>query len=215
MNRKGWSGWQSAAILFAAILATLIGLAAALVSFACIIVPKLSELADFPFLKSPLILAGGLVLAYGGIKGLAASSKHKGAWEKPVGAVSVSLLVALFLVSFKMPAINDYVGYGNLCKLVPDSGQVYTLKVHRPENMDVYLGRDVYNLGDDIDSFLLLAPKEGTLILPMKAFGESEALGQYLENLDLEYCGPYAVCNLDPLNKKQSGKQARRARRSR
>lgn len=214
VHRKGWNGWQSAAILFAAILATLIGLAAALVSFACITVPKLSELADFPFLKSPLILAGGLVLAFGGIKGLVASSKYKGAWEKPVGAVSVSLLVALFLVSFKMPAINDYVGYGNLCKLVPDSGQVYTLKVHRPENMDVYLGRDVYNLGDDIDSFLLLAPKEGTLILPMKAFGESEALGQYLENLDLEYCGPYAVCNLDPLNKKQSGKQARRARRS-
>ncbi len=214
VHRKGWNGWQSAAILFAAILATLIGLAAALVSFACITVPKLSELADFPFLKSPLILAGGLVLAYGGIKGLVASSKYKEAWEKPVGAVSVSLLVALFLVSFKMPAINDYVGYGNLCKLVPDGGQVYTLKVHRPENMDVYLGRDVYNLGDDIDSFLLLAPKEGTLILPMKAFGESEALGQYLENLDLEYCGPYAVCNLDPLNKKQSGKQARRARRS-
>ena len=214
VHRKGWNGWQSAAILFAAILATLIGLAAALVSFACIIVPKLSELADFPFLKSPLILAGGLVLAYGGIKGLVASSKHKGAWEKPVGAVSVSLLAALFLVSFKMPAINDYVGYGNLYKLVPDSGQVYTLKVHRPENMDVYLGRDVYNLGDDIDSFLLLAPKEGTLILPMKAFGESEALGQYLEKLDLEYCGPYAVCNLDPLIRKQSGKQARRARRS-
>ena len=80
---------------------------------------------------------------------------------------------------------------------------------------DVYLGRDVYNLGDDIDSFLLLAPKEGTLILPMKAFGESEALGQYLENLDLEYCGPYAVCSLDPLGEKQARKHARKARRSR
>ena len=155
------------------------------------------------------------MLAYGGIKAIIVSSKFKGAWEKPVSAVSVSLLVALFLVSFKMPAINDYVGYGNLCKLVPDSGQVYTLRVHRPENMDVYLGRDIYNLGDDIDSFLLLAPKEGTLILPMKAFGESEALGQYLEDLDLEYCGPYAVCNLDPLGQKNARKQARKSRRSR
>ena len=179
------------------------------------IIPKLSELVSFPFLRSPLILAGGLVLAYGGIKAIIVLSKYKGEWEKPVSAVSVSLLVALFLVSFKMPAINDYVGYGNLCKLVPDSGQVYTLRVHRPENMDVYLGRDIYNLGDDIDSFLLLAPKEGTLILPMKAFGESEALGQYLEDLDLEYCGPYAVCNLDPLGQKNARKQARKSRRSR
>ena len=109
-----------------------------------------------------------------------------------------------------MPAINDYVGYGNLCKLVPESGQVYTLRVHRPENMDVYLGRDVYDFGGDFESFLLLAPKEGTLILPVKAFGESEELGAYLEDLTLEYCGPYAVCNLDPLAQKKPAKSGRR-----
>ncbi|MBR4228280.1 MAG: glycosyltransferase family 39 protein [Bacteroidales bacterium] len=209
--RKGWNGWHSAAVFFAALLAAIVGFAAAVASFACLLVPKLSEFVDFPFLKSPLILLGGMVLAYGGIKGLVTLSKYKGEWEKPVNAVSVSLLSALFLVSFLMPSINDYIGYGNLCKLVPDSGQVYTLKVHRPENMDVYLGRDVYNLGDDIDSFLLLAPREGTLILPVKAFGESEALGDYLEDLDLEYCGQYAVCHLDPL----AQKPARKTRRSR
>ena len=212
VQRKGWNGWQSTAILFAALVAAIVGLAAALASFACLLVPKLSEFVSFPFLKSPLILLGGMVLAFGGIKGLVTLSKYKGEWEKPVNAVSVSLLVALFLVSFQLPQINDYIGYGNLCKLVPESGQVYTLKVHRPENMDVYLGRDVYNLGDDIDSFLLLAPKEGTLILPVKAFGESEALGEYLEDLDLEYCGQYAVCHLDPLAQKPA-KKAKRSRR--
>ena len=212
VHRKGWNWWQSVAIMFAALLAAIVGLAAALASFACLLVPKLSEFVSFPFLKSPLIMLGGMVLAYGGIKGLVTLSKYRGEWERPVSAVSVSLLVALFLVSFQLPSINDYIGYGNLCKLVPESGQVYTLKVHRPENMDVYIGRDVYNLGDDIDSFLLLAPKEGTLILPVKAFGDSEALGDYLEDLDLEYCGPYAVCNLDPLGQKPA-KKTRRSRR--
>ena len=212
VHRKGWNGWQSAAVFFAALLSAIVGFAAAVASFACLLVPKLSEFVDFPFLKSPLILLGGMVLAYGGIKGLVTLSKYKGEWEKPANSVSVSLLSALFLVSFLMPSINDYIGYGNLCKLVPDSGQVYTLKVHRPENMDVYLGRDVYNLGDDIDSFLLLAPKEGTLILPVKAFGESEALGDYLEDLDLEYCGQYAVCHLDPLSQKPA-KKTRRSRK--
>jgi len=212
VRRRGWNGWQTAAMMFPALLATIIGLAAALAAFVCMVVPKLPDFINFPFLRSPLILLGGMVLAFGGIKAIIALSKDKGAWHRPVGAVAVSLLVALFLVSFKMPQINDYIGYGNLCKLVPESGRVYTLKVSRPENMDVYLGRDIYDFGKDIDSFLLLAPKEGTLILPMKAFGESEALGEYLEGLDLEYCGQYAVCQLDPLARKTERKTRRTER---
>lgn len=210
VRRRGWSGWQSAAIAFAAVLATLLGLGAALASLVCMIAPKLAELIGFTFIKSPLVLLGGAVLAFGGVKAFGFLSQDKSAWEKPVSSIAVSLLAALMLISFKMPSINDYVGYGNLCKLVPESGQVYTLRVHRPENMDVYLGRDVYDFGGDFESFLLLAPKEGTLILPVKAFGESEELGAYLEDLTLEYCGPYAVCNLDPLAQKKPAKTGRR-----
>jgi hypothetical protein len=142
-----------------------------------------------------------------------ASSKEREAWEKPVAAVSVSLLLAIFLISFKMPAINDYIGYANVCKLVPAEGQVYTLKVSRPENMDVYLGREIYDFGQDTDSFLFLAPTEGTLIVPVKALGESEKLGEYLEDFEVQYCGPYAVYNLEA-QKKQATPQ-RRQRRSR
>ena len=195
--RRGWTWWQSFAIKFAAVLALLVGLVTALAAFACMLVPKLPEIVNFPFLKSPLIIAAGMILAYGGIKALVNASKEKEAWEKSVAAVAVTLLLAIFLVSFKMPSINDYAGYGNLCKLVPAEGQVYTLRMHRPENMDVYLGRDVYDFGDDIDSFLFLSPSEGTLILPLKAFGDSEKLGEYLEDQEIQYCGPNAVCYLD------------------
>ena len=142
-----------------------------------------------------------------------ASSKEREAWEKPVAAVAVSILLAFFLISFKMPAINDYIGYANVCKLVPAEGQVYTLKVNRPENMDVYLGREIYDFDQDTDSFLFLAPTEGTLILPVKALGESEKLGEYLEDFEVQYCGPYAVYSLKA-QKKQAAPQ-RRQRRSR
>ena len=198
VRRKGWSGWHSAAITVPAALAIVLGLVAALVSFICIVMPKLPDFVSFPFLKSPLILSAGILLAYGGIKAFLCRAKEREAWEKPAVAVSTAILLAVFLISFKMPAINDYIGYAGVCKLVPEEGTVYTLQVHRPENMDVYLGREVYDFGKDTESLLFLAPEEGTLILPLKVLGDSERLGSFVEDLEVQYCGPYAVYQLAP-----------------
>ena len=78
-----------------------------------------------------------------------------------------------------------------------------------------YLLRDkyIYDFGNDTESLLFLAPEEGTLILPVKALGESEALGEFVEDFDVQYCGPYAVYNLEP--KKSQPAPRRRQRRSR
>jgi hypothetical protein len=198
VRRKGWNGWHSTAITVPSALAIVLGLVAALVSFICMIMPKLPDFVNFPFLKSPLILSAGILLAYGGIKALLCRAKEREAWEKPVIAVSTVILLAIFLISFKMPAINDYIGYAGVCKLVPEEGTVYTLQVHRPENMDVYLGREVYDFGKDTESLLFLAPEEGTLIMPLKALGDSERLGAFVEDLEVQYCGPYAVYQLAP-----------------
>ena len=208
-RRKGWNGWRTVAIRVPAILAIVLGLLAAVIGFVCMIVPKVPEFISFPFLKSPLVMLAGMVLAYGGFKALIASAKEAEAWEKPVTAVSVCLLLSVFLLSFKMPAVNDFIGYANVCKLVPAEGQVYTLKVNRPENMDVYLGREVYDFGKDTDSFLFLAPEEGTLIVPLKALGESDRLATYVEDFDVDYCGPYAVYSLKPVARPRRSRQSR------
>lgn len=209
VNRKGWNGWHTVSMRIPSILAIVLGLLAAVAGFICMMVPKLPEFISFPFLKSPLVMGTGMVLAYGGFKALMASAKEREAWEKPVTAVSVCLLLSLFLLSFKMPAINDYIGYANVCKLVPAEGQVYTLQVHRPENMDVYLGREIYDFGKDADSFLFLAPEDGTLIMPLKALGESERLAEYVEDFDVQYCGPYAVYSLQPRTRPKRSRQSR------
>ena len=213
VQRKGWNGWQTAAVKIPSILTLLLGLGVAVVSLACLLVPKLPEFISFPFLRSPLVMLSSVPLTYGGIMALRAISKEREAWEKPVTIVSTVILLSVFLVSFKMPAINDYIGYANVCKLVPAEGQVYTLKVHRPENMDVYLGRSVYDFGDDTESFMFLAPGEGTLIMPLKALSESEALGEFVEDFEVQYCGPYAVYRLEPQKKEPAPR--RRQRRSR
>ena len=196
LERRGWSGWQSAAIKFPAILAALIGIVIASASFMLLKIPRLAGSLSLPFLDSVFIIAGGMVLAAGGIQALIFAAKDREAWEKPVLSVAVGMLVAVLLISFKLPQINDYVGYGNLCKLVPESGQVYTLNVHRPENMDVYLGRDINDFGKDTEAFLNAAPSSGTLIVPVKTVGESEKLSEYLKGMDAGYCGPYAVYKL-------------------
>ena len=198
VQRKGWNGWQTVATRIPLLLVILLGVLAAVSGIVCMMFPKVPEFISFPFLKSPLIMVAGLVLTFSGFKALMRSAKDSSAWEKPVAAVSVGLLLAVFVLSFKMPDVNDYIGYGNLCKLVPAEGQVYTLQMHRPENMDVYLGREVYDFGKDTESFLFLAPTEGTLILPVKALGDSEALGEYVEDFDVQYCGPYAIYSLEP-----------------
>ena len=198
LRRKGWNGWQTAAITIPSALAIVLGLAVAVFSFICMMMPKLPEFISFPFLKSPLVMLAGILLAFGGLKALQGRAKEREAWEKPVIAVSTVILLAVFLISFKLPAINDYIGYAGVCKLVPEEGTVYTLKVHRPENMDVYLGREIYDFGNDTESLLFLAPEEGTLIMPLKALGDSDALGTFVEDFDVQYCGPYAVYQLAP-----------------
>lgn len=62
---------------------------------------------------------------------------------------ALGLLLFALLLSPKMPQINDYIGYGNLCRDIPSGQTVYVRKVHRPENMNVYLGRDVVVVGVD------------------------------------------------------------------
>lgn len=198
VRRRGWSGWQSVAINIPSALAVVLGLLTALVSFICMVAPKIPEFISFPFLRSPFILLAGIVLAYGGFKAFKGRAKEREGWDRPVICVSTAILAAVFLISFKMPAINDYIGYAGVCKLVSEEGTVYTLQVSRPENMDVYLGRDIYDFGKDTESLLFLAPEEGTLILPLKALGDSEALGTFLEDLDVQYCGQYAVYTLAP-----------------
>ena len=207
VHRKGWNGWQTFATRIPVFLMIMLGIFAAIVGIVCMMFPKVPEFISFPFLKSPLVMVAGLVLTFSGFKALMRSAKESSAWERPVKAVSVGLLLAVFVLSFKMPAVNDYIGYGNLCKLVPAEGQVYTLQVHRPENMDVYLGREVYDFGKDTESFLFLAPTDGTLIVPLKALGDSEALAAYVEDFEVQYIGPYAVYSLEPQTRQRRSRR--------
>ena len=58
-----------------------------------------------------------------------------------------------------LPQANDFLGYRELCRDIPKDVPVYVREHNRPENMDVYLGREVIPIG--LDDPL---PTDGVLI---------------------------------------------------
>lgn len=195
VERRGWHAWRSVALAFAAAVLTLGGIGA----IAAFVLARMGTFLpglEYPFLSSIAILLAGVALFAGGIKAFALARQWKQLWHKPVLVLGASLLIAVSCASIELPQINDYLGYKGICELVQDEGQVYTLWIRRPENMDVYLGREVTDLGKDIDALLELAPDEGTLLLPASILEVSEPLQELLRGHETSVCGPYAAVKL-------------------
>lgn len=107
------------------------------------------------------LIVAGIALAAGSV--LAILALFKGWGICAAGPFAIGLLSCVLLASPLMPVINDYVGYGNLCRDIPEGETVYARKVYRPENMDVYLGREVVKIepNDPI-------PDDGVLVTKAK-----------------------------------------------
>lgn len=95
--------------------------------------------------------------------------------------MSMGLFTALFAGGMGMPAINDYWGYGALCNRSMEIAARHQLenfsvwRLKRPENMDVYLHREVEILPSDKplpvelnNTVLMLPKKEATKITRYK-----------------------------------------------
>ena len=73
--------------------------------------------------------------------------------RKSVNIPALLLSAGLFLAAFSASAVlrdlNPYIGYGSICSRVPEGTDVATIFLHRPENIDVYTGRQITDFGDD------------------------------------------------------------------
>lgn len=121
-----------------------------------------------PFLGGSIcIVVAGMTLAGGSISAIVALFRRKAGIRAAI-PFATGLLLCVLMVSPLMPVINDYVGYGNLCREIPEGETVYVRKVYRPENMDVYLGRDVVKIGADDP-----IPEDGVLVTKSKYRNEA------------------------------------------
>lgn len=151
-ERTGWKKWMGICLVVPAAILTAAGIA---IAGAVIFKPAfiMEPAADYQFAFTPLTAVAGLTLATGcGIGIYSILRRQK--WVKGVFYIATGLLLTVYCGSLLMPGINDFAGYGNICSYVQDEGEVVTLCVHRPENIDVYIGREVNDYGYEIDRFI-------------------------------------------------------------
>lgn len=202
-ERKGcgrWVGWAvgiPAAILAIAAFGSMLVLACAVnVSSAA----SLRE--EYPFVFSmPVKIAAGLCLLENAAA-LWLSIRRPAAWSLPVFMIGSSLLLAVYAASGVLGKANAYVGYRDICREVPSGTEVATLFIHRPENMDVYLGREIVDFGKDTESFMAAASdttKALTLITMESKLDEYPELRDFVYNSGTAaFCGPYCTVTRIP-----------------
>lgn len=125
-------------------------------------------------------------------------------WDLPVFMMGSSLLLMIYAASGVIGKANPYIGYGEMCKEVPDGTQVVTLYIHRPENIDVYVGREIKDYGKDVECFLRdadgdLGKKPLTLITRENRLEDFPALREYVYNAgSVAFVGPYCIVTVIP-----------------
>ena len=157
VRRTGWKTWMERTLAVPAAILALLGLA--LVAEP-LVFGKIPALAPYAFARSPLVSLAGVVLLCGGLWTCFRVLRFKDALagSRPL---SVAILLFFLVLSPLLPRANEFLGYGALCRDVPEGTRVYVQGIHRPESMDVYLGRDVVVLEEGAP-----VPSDGVFIAP-------------------------------------------------
>lgn len=127
-------------------------------------------------------------------------------WNLPVFMMGASLLLMIYAASGVLVKANPYMGYREVCQDVPEGTEVVTLFVHRPENMDVYLGRQIIDYEKNADAFLrdasdstALGGKTFTLVTTTERLDGNDALRDFVYSSGtVTYSGPYCVVTSMP-----------------
>lgn len=100
------------------------------------------------YLDNGMVYAGATIFTFTGIRTLYfLYSKNKGDAVKALRGLGLGFLLAVFTTAWAFPKMNDYIGYGNLCKetlaISHQTGikDIRAWRLHHSQNMDVYLQR--------------------------------------------------------------------------
>lgn len=128
---------------------------------------------------------------------MACRSKHLNA---SINTLAIGVLVALFFGGFALPKLNTEIGYGALChqaKTMAETSEAdgyYVWKIHRPENMDVYLGEDITEVSTE--QIVAGECNGGVLMLSTRRLAEDESLSAALADYTYATVGGYRIFDL-------------------
>ncbi|MDD6252523.1 MAG: ArnT family glycosyltransferase [Candidatus Cryptobacteroides sp.] len=200
LERTGGRKWMVWAIAIPAALLALAGAAVLLALSGALHIDELDQMLErYQFAVSLPVKIGALLLATGGVSSLWILISKK-IWNLPVFIIGASMLLMVYASSYVIEQVNPYIGYGSVCSVVPEDSDVAVLYIRRPENMDVYLGRDIVDYKKDVDAFIeaLSLREEGSapltlLIDSSRMEKSSELMRMVSERGSCTYSGPYCA----------------------
>lgn len=205
-SRKGTRRWLVWAIAVPAAIMSIAALVSMLVLAGIVNVNALvPELYEYNFAFSGATKIAAALLFIGNLLALWFLFRRR-QWNLPVFMMGASLLLMIYAASGVLVKANPYMGYREVCQDVPEGTEVVTLFVHRPENMDVYLGRQIIDYEKNVDAFLrdasdstALGGKTFTLVTTTERLDGNDALRDFVYSSGtVTYSGPYCVVTSIP-----------------
>lgn len=149
LDRIGERGWMRWSVGIFQILLLCAGIATLLFLSGSDTIPAAASLQDeYSFAREAPVVNAVILLTLANAMGTWFLIKRKSV-NIPVLLLSAGLFLAAFSASAVLRDLNPYIGYGSICSRVPEGTDVATIFLHRPENIDVYTGRQITDFGDD------------------------------------------------------------------
>lgn len=149
LDRIGERGWMRWSVGIFQILLLCAGIATLLFLSGSVTIPAAASLLDeYSFAREAPVVNAVILLTLANAMGTWFLIKRKSV-NIPALLLSAGLFLAAFSASAVLRDLNPYIGYGSICSRVPEGTDVATIFLHRPENIDVYTGRQITDLGDD------------------------------------------------------------------
>ena len=197
IGERGWMRWS---VGIFSIIFTVIGLAALTVLFGEIDIPALNNLLhEYPFALEAPIINGIILLTLANILGIWFLVKRK-VWNIPALLLGAGLFLAVFSASAVVKDINPYIGYGSICSKVPEGTDVATVFLHRPENIDAYIGRQITDYGKEPERLIEAASvsdKPLTIITRVSRLEQTPELQRLFSKGTVLYAGPYCLTTIN------------------
>lgn len=200
LDRIGERGWMRWSVGIFSIIFTVIGLAALTVLFGEIDIPALNNLLhEYPFALEAPIINDIILLTLANILGIWFLVKRK-VWNIPALLLGAGLFLAVFSASAVVKDINPYIGYGSICSKVPEGTDVATVFLHRPENIDAYIGRQITDYGKEPERLIEAASvsdKPLTIITRVSRLEQTLELQRLFSKGTVLYAGPYCLTTIN------------------
>lgn len=149
LGRIGERGWMRWSVGLFQILLLCAGIATLLFLSGSVTIPAAACLLDeYSFAREAPVVNAVILLTLANAMGTWFLIKRKSV-NIPALLLSAGLFLAAFSASAVLRDLNPYIGYGSICSRVPEGTDVATIFLHRPENIDVYTGRQITDFGDD------------------------------------------------------------------